>query len=219
MQMQKVKIAVSLAVILGALGFLAAWLFLPRPKFEELPHIGMGETLASLAAKQLGNGGRIILIAPDASHLHPGTETQLQSLLRALRRANLAVAATNIIKRDPLRVVEVPSGDFANILQKRTENDVVISLLGPPNLTPEQKTRVPARRPKVIAVCAGNIPRRVNLRALFTENFLHAAIVSRETPPAGRPDSKEPRPWFDHFYRVVTAGNVAEIPRIAEAHP
>lgn len=210
--MRQIKIAVSLLLMAVAVALLAFRYYQPTPKIEARPHLGIGEALVERVAK-LVNGGRITLIAPDiATGKFPGAEAQLRAFYPALDRANLKVAATNLVKLDPNRVVRAPPGDFAEILRKLTDADVVVSLLGPPVLNAEQKARVGDRHPKIIAVCSGDMPKQVNLKALFAENFLHAAIVSRPSPALTLPASDNPVDWFNHFFLWITPQNLADLP-------
>ena len=98
--------------------------------------------------------------------------------------------------------------------------DVIVSLLGPPVLTPAQLGKLGEKRPKVIAICSGSMPRRVDLRRLFDEKLLQVAIVSREAAtPAPAPPTDQPQAWFDHLYAVVTPANLAILPVSATPRP
>ena len=218
MQMQKVKTGLSLATIVASMAVLLFHFFQLPPKIDPRPHIGIGNVLAEQAAKALGTGGRIILVAPDtATFRWPGPEVQLKALFSALRKRNLAVAVTNVIKLDPGRLVRVNADDFMNLLRKQSEADVVVSLLGPPLPNADQKARLPAKRPRVIAVCAGDMPKQINLSALFDDNLLHVAIVSRPAPAVGLPETDDPQTWFDHFYQVAASRTAVESLSLAPA--
>src|ERR1051325_4441950 len=207
------KTLFSIVVIIGSAAVLFFRLVGLPPKIDALPHVGIGEALAEQAVQALGSGGRIILIAPDTSVFrYPGFEIQLKTFFKAIRKANLSVSATNLIKLDPLRLVRVPPDDFVSLLNKRSEADVIVSLLGPPLPTPEQKAKLPPKHARVVAICSGDMPRQVNLRALFDENLLHAAIVSRPSPPISVPQTSDVAAWFKHFYLVITPANLGELP-------
>jgi len=213
MQSRQIKVAVSLVMIAAAAVTVAFRYYRPLPKLEPGPHLGIGQSLAERAAKLLQSGGRIILITPDTqANRFPGAAIQLKAFHEALQRAGLSVAATNIIKLDPNRVTRAPPGDFADILRKNKEADVVVSLLGPPVLSPEQKTRVGEKHPKVVAVCSGDMPRQIKLRPLFADNLLHAAILSRPSPSPNLPASGKPADWFSHFFLWITPENVIDLP-------
>ena len=211
--MQKVKIFVAVPLILVA----AVILFLqfsPRmPQVEARPHQAIGARLAEEAIQLAGGGGRITLIAPDTTVFrHPGAEVQLESFRKALRAAKVTLAGTNLIKLDPLRPPRVPPGDFTEILRKLSDADVVVSLMGPPVLAAEQKKRLGEKRPRVIAVCSGDLPLQVDLKELFADNLLHVAIVSRSGPGLSAPANGSAQDWFAHYYQVITAKNVSELP-------
>jgi hypothetical protein len=210
--MRQIKIAASLLLMTVAAALLIFRYYHPVPKIEARPHLGIGEELAARVVK-LNGSGRIILIVPDTSlGKFPGAKVQLKAFHAALQRANLAVTTTNIVKLDPNRVLRTPPGDFADILRKLTDADVVVSLLGPPILSVEQKARVGDRHPRVIAVCSGDLPRQVNLRSIFADQFLHAAIVSRPNPALTLPGSDKPIDWFNHFFYWITPQNLADLP-------
>lgn len=215
MRMRQIKIAVSLLLMAVAVALFGFRYYHSTPKIEEPPHLGIGEALAGQVTK-LGNGGRITLIAPDtAAGKFPGAEVQLRAFHRSLERANLKVAATNLVKLDPNRLVRVPPGDFVDILRKLTDADVVVSLLGPPVLNADQKARLGNGRPKIIAICAGDMPKQVNLKAIFADNLLQAAIVSRPSPGLALPASDGSADWFDHFFLWITPQNLADLPESA----
>jgi hypothetical protein len=212
MQARQIKIVVSLLAIATAGGILCFRYFQPPPGIEPQPHLAIGEALAAQAAKAVGPGGHITLIAPDiVAFEHPGAEIQLKAFHQALRQAKLSVTATNWIKLNPLYLRRAPPGDFADLLRKQSDGDVIVSLLAPPLLTTEQKARIGEKRPRVIAVCSGDYPLHFSLNSLFAENLLHAAIISRRAPgPA--PQSDNPSQWFDHFFQWITAQNLSDLP-------
>lgn len=211
----------SVLVMLAAGLSLGLFLHPLPPRGNPLPHLGLGQQLGQEALKARGPGGRIILITRDTVIFrNPAIEAQKSALVRTLAQAGTALAATNIITVDPLRLVAVPSGDFLQILRKASEADVIVSLLGPPVLTPAQLDKLGEKRPKVIAVCSGAMPRQVDLRRLFDHRLLHVAIISRPAPtPAPAPPATQPQPWFDHLFEVVTAANHASLPPNSPAPP
>lgn len=209
----RAKTIVAGLVILGAAAFLFAYLHPSPPRPEVALHEGIGQVLAEEAAKLMRPGGTVTLIARDAALFDcPAAEYQMQGFLRTAAKARLKVGTTNWIKLDPLRLVRVPPGDFLVALLRQREGGVVVSLLGPPLLSTEQRAQLGESRPKVVAFCSGDVPRHVNLRELFDLGLLHVAIISRPSPPLTKPDSKNPRAWFDHYYQVITPANLAGLP-------
>ena len=207
------KTILSIVVILASAGVLFFRFVGIPPRIDRRAHIGIGEALAEQAAKLVGSGGKITLIAPDTSvHRHPGAEVQLKAFFKTLRRSGVTVGATNLIKFDPLRLVRVQPNDFVNLLRKQSEADVVVSLLGPPTPTVAQKATLPAKYGRVVAVCSGDMPLEINLRSLFDDNLLHAAIVSRRSPGISVPQTDDPQAWYQHFYQTVTSANLGDLP-------
>jgi hypothetical protein len=212
MPSRQIKIAVSLVLMLVAATLLASRWYFPTPKIEARPHLGIGEALAERVI-QLGGKGRIALMVPDTSEgKFPGAAIQLKAFHAALRRANLALALTNVVRIDPNRVLRAPPGDFADLLKKFADADVVVSLLGPPVLSGDQKARMGEKHPKVIAVCTGDLPKQVNLKAIFAEQLLHAAIISRPGVGLTTPTSENAADWFQHYFLWVTPQNLADLP-------
>jgi hypothetical protein len=214
---KKIVGTVAAVVILAALGSLYLTLIGLPPRVEARPHEGLGEAMAREALQQRGPGGRILLIRRDtALHPNPAADAQIRAFHRALRKAGATVAATTVIKIDPLRVVSVPSAEFHVLLEKATESDVVASFLGPPVLTPGQLAKLGSKRPKVVALCLGEMPRQTDLKRRFDEKLVQAAILNRRDISSASPASDAPQAWFDHFFVVATEANAAELLTVPE---
>jgi hypothetical protein len=210
---RKATAIVAGVVMCGAVISLFFSFFNFPPAFNAKPHEAIGRTLASEAARLLGQGGRIILIARESSAFdNPATEVQLESFSRAARTAGATIAATNLMKVDPLRIVAVPPGEFLEILRKASENDVIASFLGPPNLAGAQRAKLSGKRTRVVAVCAGAMPLQVNLKRLFEEKLLDVAIISRRVVASTAPQADTPQGWFDHLFQIITTSNLGDLP-------
>ena len=211
--MQKVKIYIAVPLILVAAAFLYFQFSPSLPQIEARPHQAIGERLAEEAMRLAAGGGRITLIAPDTTVFqYPGAKVQLEAFQKALKNGKVTLAATNLIKLDPLRATRVPPGDFAEILRPLSAGDVVVSLMGPPVLAPEHRQRLGEKRPQVVAVCSGDLPRQVDLKELFTDHLLHVAIVSRTDSSRNPPANGTAQDWFTQYYQVITAKNLSELP-------
>jgi hypothetical protein len=203
---------VAVMVILAALGSLYLSLVGLPPRVDPRPHEALGEAMARETRKLLGSGGRIHLLRRDtALYPNPAADAQIRAFHGALRKAGVSVAATTVIKLDPNRLVSVSSGDFHKILKDSSESDVVASFLGPPVLTADHLAKLGARRPKVVAVCSGEMPRQVDLKLRFEQKVVETAILSRRDAPPGLPASDSPQAWFDHFFVVAGQENLAEL--------
>jgi hypothetical protein len=70
-----------------------------------------------------------------------------------------------------------------------------------------------------VAVCTGDLPRRVDLKRLFEQKLLHAAVISRSAVASTPPASKRPQDWFDYLFEVVTPANLSELPAASAGRP
>jgi hypothetical protein len=214
MSSPRAKIALCVAVVVLSVASLYFTVLPTRPRHDLRAHEGLGRALAEQALKA-GSGGKIVLIAPDTKTFpNPHTDAQVKALAAALKAAGNSIAATNLIKLDPLRLVRVPPGDFAQMLKKLSEQDVVVSLMGPPVLTPDMRSKLPQKLPRVIAVCAGDTPRQVPMKRLFDTGLIEAAVVSRNEGAASATASAQEA--FSRAFKVVTAADVADLPAPAE---
>jgi len=212
-QAGRIKIVVGLALVAGSAISLYLY-FTPRPPLPEpLLHEGIGRVLVQQAAPLAGPGGRITLIRRDTSMTpNPATEAQVRGVVAAARQAGLVIGTTNTLRLDPLRLVRVAPNDFLDWLRRQKEGDVIISLLGPPLLGPAQRKQLGEHPAPVVALCSGDMPRQVDLKALFEMGLLHAAVVDRPDPPMVPPKSKDPQSWFDAYYQVITRDNLNDLP-------
>lgn len=214
----KKTVAASIVIALSA-GFLFLTLGGLPPSVNRKPHQGLGQVLGEEAVKLLGSGGRITVIGRDTEAFpNPSADAQLKSFQRAVAKAGAKVAVTKLLRSKPLSVVTVPPGEFFDILKKQSDADVIVSFMGPAVLDDAQLAKLGEKRPKVLALCTGTLPRRVPLQRLFDQKLLHAAVLSREQLLSGSPASDTPRGWFDHWFQLVTPASVAETP-LPDARP
>jgi hypothetical protein len=213
----KIKIVFALLAIAGSGAVLYQALIGPGPRFDLAIHEAIGRTLAAEAVPLLGEGGRIFLVARDASSVpNPPAEAQLKALSAALKQTGHAISATNLFKLDPLRLLKLPAGDLAMFMKKMNEKDVLISLLGPPDFNQTQSAALGDKRPKIVALCPGTMPRQINLKKLFEDQALHVAIVSRRETASANPTDVASAPGFDTLYAIVKPANVSELTAYAK---
>src|SRR5947209_3893509 len=214
MQIDKIKTIAASVTLVGAAALLYFSLGEKPAQVEPGPPMALGQIMAEEAAKLTSAGGRLILITLDNSmSRNPTAELQMKGFFTGLRDANLTAALTNAIRLDPLRLVRVPPAGFFEILKKQSENDVIVSFLGPPVLTPEQRAKIADKKLRILALCSGAMPRQIDLKELFAQSLLHVAIISRsgQSPSPSSPDAT-PRDSFDRLFQVVTSANLSELP-------
>ena len=212
---------------LAALATLAAWavIFLSlngglRPSIDSGLPEATGWVMAQEALARMQPSGQIIVIARDTSTFkNPATDIQMASFRKALGKAHAAMPSVHALQVDPLRPVEVPAGDFYSILKNTPKGSVIVSFMGPPMLTVSQCAQLGENKPAVVAFCTGSLPALVDLRSLFEQGVLQAAVVDRPTGRAPGPRRGNLRACFDQAYLVITAANLADLPAQIAGNP
>ena len=214
----RVKTIVASTLLAGSVLWLALFFHSSPPPPEKKAHEAVGRVLAEEAGKLLGAGGRITVLARDTKvFVNPAADSELKGFATAAQELKLPVAGTNLVQLDPLRAVRVPPGDFFTLLGKLYEGDVVVSFLGPPVLSAEQRAKVADKKVRIAAFCPGDLPRQVNLKELFDQNLLHAVVISRAMPLAGRPETDDARAWFRQLHQLITPAELSELPVLDRA--
>lgn len=190
------------------------------PRVDRKLHAEIGRALAREALSLLGQGGQITLITRDTEAFRqPALDVLLDSFKREVRRAQAVIAGTQLIQADPLRPVEVPSGDYFELIRRSSGEHVIVSLLGPPLLTEEQRSKLGRVKPKIVAFCSGGLAENIDLPRLLEAGLLHSAVVSRPvsqiavTNPSKTPNS------FEQLYTTVRAPTSSNAPAQTSAPP
>ena len=197
--------AVAIVAILGS--GLGTWLgTTPRlTQPDARLQTELGKTLARQAIQLASPNGRIVLVLRDTEAFpNPATDAALEGFTKELQHSGRPEPVLQRMQNDPLRPLQVPGGDFAELIRKGAAGDVIVSFMGPPNLSPEKRALLGPVQAKVIAFCPGSIPEQVDLRQLADAGLLHGAILNRAATgngamgPRPRPDS------FDDLYVVAS---------------
>jgi hypothetical protein len=210
------KTLLSLLVIAGCAGLALYLVRGPGPGFDPAPHRAIGKALAD-EALALGGDGRIVLIARDVSAIpNPASTEEIKAVAEALRQKGRPITQTNLTRVDPLRVLRYPPADYAELLRRLNDNDTIISLLGPPDFNDAQLLRIGEKRPKILALCTGTMPQQLNLKRLFDDQLLHAAIVSRSELTNGYPVAAAADTSFESLYAVIGTNNLSALKAYAK---
>ena len=198
MRNRKVIDALSLGAIFISAGIIALSVWALPPKVDSKLYSEIGTVLARQALELLPSGGEILVIARETeAYPQPAMEIGLKEFQKQASRAGVNVTVKRI-QLDPLRSVEVPPGDFYEVIRRAKGKQVIVSLLGPPVLEPEQRSKLQQARPKIVAFCTGNLAEQSDLKEMFRSGLLHAAVVRKESPPTSGES-------FDQLYAVVKA--------------
>lgn len=212
--------------IVAVICALAAWIAfymitcgLP-PRLDGKLHATIGKVLAQEAITLLGPQGKIVLVTRDTqSFPQPAIGVLTRSFQRVAHRARAALVDTHEIQLDPLRPVEVPPGDFYELIRRAPEGSVIVSLMGPPVLTEEQYSKLGKIKPKVIAFCSGNLAEIANLQHLMDIGILHAAVVSRPMSPDPGVRTLRGFSAYDHLYSLLRAKDRTPLPGNPQRRP
>jgi hypothetical protein len=209
---QKINLTIVfavLAVVIGAIFFVTP----PAPVDRKL-HSEIGRALAMEASALLKPGGKVTIITRDPEAFpQPAVDALIKTFKRNLKSD--AQVSKLLVQVDPLRAASVPPGDFFELLRKAKPEDVVVSLLGPPVLSDQQRFILGGVRPKVVALCNGAMSGNLNLRSLSDVGLLHAAVVSRQFPPARTQAQRQVPRDFANLYQSLSAKELAALPNPA----
>lgn len=206
MRQRKSTEIIAAVVACGAVAAIFLSLCEFAPRLDRTLHASIGKALAKEALSLLGQGGQIKVITRDTETFRqPALDVLLESFSRDVRRANVVIAETQLIQTDPLRPIEVPPGDFFELIRRSRVGQVIVSLLGPPLLTEEQRSKLGRIQPKIVAFCPGRLAENVDLGRLFEAGLLHSAVVSRSASQLASEHHSKARRGFDELYRTVKA--------------
>jgi hypothetical protein len=180
------------------------------PRVDPRPDEALGWFMAREALGLLKPGGELAVIARDtAAFKNPATDIQLAGFKAAVRRAGGPTVSIHVFQVNPLRPVEVPTADFIGIISRAPKGSVIVSFMGPPLLTEEQRIGLGEIKPEIIAFCSGSLPDQIDLRALFEKQLLRTAVICRRNPGRSSLEPKDPQGWFDKYFQSAAPGNLA----------
>ena len=180
------------------------------PGIDRARHEATGLMMAQQALGLLKPGGHLVVIARDTTAFkNPASDIQLATFRHEIAKAKAAISSVHSLQVDPLRQVEVPAGDFFELLRKTAPGDVVVSFMGPPLLSEAQRSQLPEAKAAVVAFCSGSLPEHVDLRALFEQGLLQAAVVTKKKAEIRGPQAGSLRECFDRSFVIITPSNLA----------
>ena len=203
------RISTDIVAILTASTALAAiilssWEF--GPPVDRKLHSEIGRVLAKEALSLLRPGGQITVITRDTEAFpQPALDILLKSFQQEVRRGGKITVGTQTIQLDPLRPVEVPPGDFYELIRRSTAERIIVSFLGPPVLSKEQRGALGRVKPKIIAFCSGNLAETLDLSELFSAGLLQVALINRPASPATGDTPPNRCSTSERLYTVVRA--------------
>lgn len=210
----------AVALITTAASAIVTWL-ITTPRLSQPDarlQTELGRTLAQQAVLLGSASGKIVVVLRDTDAFpNPATDSVLVGFTKELQRAGRPSPVLQRMQNDPLRPLQIPGGDFAELIRKGAPGDVIVSFMGPPNLSPEKRGMLGPVQAKVIAFCPGSIPEQVDLRQLADAGLLHGAILNRPSTGNGAMSSR-PRPdSFDDLYQFSSHSQLSARSPISNA--
>lgn len=182
------------------------------PHLNPAPHEAVGHVLARQTLSLLKPGGRITVITRDTvAFQNPACDVQFAAFRKELAKGGAKIDSIQVIQIDPLRPAVVPAGDFFQCIKSSAKGAVIVSLLGPPVLTEAQMAQLGEVKPAIVAFCSGPVRAQVDLKALFAQGLLQAAVVSKHDIAITRSPAENEREAFDQQFLEVTPGNLAAL--------
>lgn len=213
MRESKVISALAGVALVGAWGLIYFTGHSVIPGLNPKPHEAAGRVLAEQALALLKPGGQVLVIARDTGTFkNPASDILLESFQKTIERAHASIGKLEKLQVDPLRPVEVPAGDFFELIRKTPKGSVIVSLMGPPFLSEPQRKQLTEINPAIVAFCSGSLAEQADLHGLFDEGLLQAAVVSRHSPLSTTASPTDQRGWFDQWFIAVTPANAGTIP-------
>ena len=213
----------SVAALVIAGSVLTLWFCItggPGPRIDPAPHKAAGRVLARQTLSLLKPGGLVTVITRDTLDFqNPATDILFASFRKELTKGGAKVDSVQQVQVDPLRPVAVPSGDFCQLIKKTAKGSVIVSLMGPPVLTDAQTAQLGQVNPAIVAFCPGSVRDQVDLRSLFAQGLLQAAVVSKRNSNVKRDGHGTESEIFDQQFIAITPGNLASLSTASNASP
>src|SRR2546428_4332542 len=95
------------------------------PQTDRKLHTAIGKALAQEALTLSGQGRQITVITRDTETFRqPAIVALFESFQKEVHRANATIAATQFVQTDPLRPVDIPAGDFFELIRRSSPQHV-----------------------------------------------------------------------------------------------
>ena len=169
---------------------------------------GLADAAADELGKIAGSHPTLLLIHGPSNDMTPPEVSGFpDQLSRTLQQRGMRVIGNELADTATPDTVLLSWDDFAGALGKHPDADVVVSLIGPPNVTPQASGNWAAIKPKLVVVRHDFYPRPPS-EALNSE-YLGFAIIARDDVKVdGKHPPKTPGEWFNTVYRVITPATV-----------
>ena len=190
------------------------------PGLDPTPYRAVGRALARQALALLKPGGTITVVTRDTTTFqNPATDVVLAAFRKDLATTGVKISSIETLQIDPLRPTAVPSGDFLQWIKHASKGSVIVSLMGPPALSDAELKQLHELKPAIVALCSGPVREQMDLRSLFSQGLLQAAVVSKRPALCKTTPTSNEREAFDSKFVEVTSANLAALSTVSNAAP
>jgi hypothetical protein len=188
------------AAAVAAVALVATYIPLPPSAETAIPE-RIGREMAHETLRLRGGNGRVTVLVRDTAEFpQKAVDVALASFEAELGRNGAKADVVRKFQVDPLRMVQVPPGDFFELMRRAKAGEVLVSFMGPPLLSEEQRAALGTIQPRVVAFCPGYLPRYINLPLMVERGLLHGGIVARADASGDR---------FESQYEKLAGGSAA----------
>ena len=212
--MKSSQVGIAVAVLLLAGAGLLFWKHFAGFQVNLHPSAAVGEVLAEEIGRLLEGQGEIVLVSRHPPAEAPDANRQrIESLTAALGRTpGVKLAAPDWLPRPPTGVMDLGTVSAEQMLaafDRHPEARAFLILAGLPPFSDAVAAKAKARAVKLIAVCGYS----AHVRRWLESKSLAVVVVPRFADlPAGTPEPKSARDWFEREYQLFTPETVGQLP-------
>ncbi len=175
------------------------------PTFEEL-----GRVMAQQTVNVLNGSGNVVVwrlrLGDAETTMFGPAEQSFDATLRQTPGVTVVARVAdrydvNTTGGDPLHQTAVTSAGFLQLLEKYPEADALVMFGAAPQLTARDYGRLPAKRPKIVAVAIMNLPDD----ELLKKQVVQVLIKPRSGGSFNDSPTKTPASRFEQSFEVLTA--------------
>jgi hypothetical protein len=174
-------------------------------------YTALGVVMAAKLNEMSGGKGSIVLVVGESDNNQPTPVGQAIAAYRNALGKLIQISATETVTMPAVLMPgfePLPAGKFAELLQKYSSADYLVSFVGVPLLTSAQIAQLPSPRPQVVEVIAYNAP----TKAMFAGKVLSLAAVFKPGDQAAAVGGSA-QEIFDDQYQLVTPATAGGLPR------
>jgi hypothetical protein len=198
--MNKVKIAVSIVLIVISGVLIVRWLNPAPLDARSLPSSGLGQVVAEETIRVLAGKGEVVVVYLPVESVE--SRAKIKGFTRTIEASDgVRVSSTEILKPEDVQSMgRLTFEHFLRIVRNHSDADAIVMFRGVTPFHAGKVKKLADPLPKLIV--AGWNPRHIH--AGFDAGVIHAGISAREFRTLPTDDPKTPLEWFDRYYEVST---------------